>query len=170
MTLSRRDLLVVAVLDTNTLLSGYRSRRNSFSPTGQIFEAALAGRFLLATSDRALYELADKAQVALPLDASEALFFVEQIAKLSQLVRILGLNYRVRDERDNFWIETALNAGAMYLVTRDRDLLDDRVNREHLAKHGTEIVNPEQFLGILKRSVQSNVDEDVARANIDTLI
>lgn len=54
-----------------------------------------------------------------------------------------------RDPKDNIVIATAIAAQADFIVTTDRDLLEDEVLRAALAEHNLRVVYPAEFLKLL---------------------
>jgi hypothetical protein len=55
-----------------------------------------------------------------------------------------------RDPKDDIVIATAVAAQAEFIVTADRDLLEDEILRQNLAQHNIHIVWPLEFLTELR--------------------
>jgi predicted nucleic acid-binding protein len=60
------------------------------------------------------------------------------------------MRFYCRDETDNFLLETAILGEAKYLVSGDKDLVDDKKLKTELLKRGVAIVGVAEFVDILK--------------------
>jgi hypothetical protein len=56
-----------------------------------------------------------------------------------------------RDLKDEIVIATALGGQAQFIVTNDKDLLDDELLKQTLAKENLQVVYPIKLLKLLKR-------------------
>ncbi len=135
-----------AVLDTNVLVSGLISDQ---SPPRQLVDAWLDGRYVLVTS---LYQVEEMShilaypRIASRLRLSEADVDLILAALLSQ-AEVVGGALRLpgvsRDPKDDPLVACAVEGGAAYLVSGDRDLLD-------LGEYeNTRVVTPREFVEIL---------------------
>jgi putative PIN family toxin of toxin-antitoxin system len=143
-----------ALLDANVLLSYLMSQDPSASSTGALIRAALARTFTLLFTvgvgeeiDRKLVERADLAR-RIPRDAADALLaalteVAEHVPRLPEPLPQVG-----RDRKDDYLIAHAVVAGADYLVSWDKDLLD------LVEVAGVRIVDPPRFLHALRAAGQ----------------
>jgi putative PIN family toxin of toxin-antitoxin system len=95
----------------------------------------------LVSSEPMLRELSDVlSRSRFGLSAEHIVAFVARFASAATFVAIRGIAMGCRDPRDDKVLETALNANADFLVTRDRDLYDPRA-RYSIQKVGPGIRN-----------------------------
>ncbi len=122
------------VIDTNVLINGFK---DDYSYEKKIIDAVIAGEIEAYANKQTLQE--NKLISHQLIDNDE---YQEQLNNLFSQVNWV-VNRRnihiVRDEEDNKILESAVEAGAEYLVTSDNDLL--QLN-EH---QGVQIVNPANF-------------------------
>lgn len=122
------------VLDTNVIIDGIK---DDYSYEKQIIDAVRAGDIEAYANHETMSE--NKLIMRRLIENPE---YEQEINDLmSQINRVINrkqINI-VRDPEDNKILESAVEAGADYLVTRDNDLLSLE-NYE-----GIEIVNPSQF-------------------------
>ena len=137
--------MIVAVLDTNVLASGFIGEDRSDSTPGELLRRWRAKAFTLVVSEHILTELADT-------------FFTgrlspAEIADAFDSLRIDGVIQRITADvvgiashaEDDVVIATALSARADYLVTGVKPLL------ERVTYRGTLLLSPRQFLEVLYR-------------------
>jgi len=130
---------LAAVLDTNVLVSALLEPRGL---PARLLDHAIEGTFDLVVSDYLLDELSE---VLERIDRSTRRDTFQVLRRLGRTVRPLSGTWSVKDAGDNPVVGTAAAAGADYLVTGDRGLLD-------LASvAGTEIVSVRRFNKILAR-------------------
>lgn len=72
--------------------------------------------------------------------------FIELLLRRAVLVGIGGQLKVCRDDRDNMFLETAITAGAGYLISRDDDLKGDGDLIEQMRAHGVEVMTVSHFL------------------------
>jgi putative PIN family toxin of toxin-antitoxin system len=135
-----------AVLDTNVLVSGLLGEH---SPPRQLVDAWLDGRYVLVTS---LYQVEEMSHVltypriASRLRLSDADVDLILAALLSQ-AEVVGGALRLpgvsRDPKDDPLVACAVEGGAAYLVSGDRDLLNLGETEN------TRVVTPREFVEIL---------------------
>ena len=122
------------VLDTNVLINGFK---DEYSYEKRIIDAVIAGEIEAYANKQTLREnkllsreIIDSAQY----DAEMDKFFSQlNIVQNRRQIHI------VRDPEDNKILESAVEAGAEYLVTSDNDLLTlDKYQK-------VQIINPAQF-------------------------
>jgi putative PIN family toxin of toxin-antitoxin system len=136
-----------AVIDTAVLVSAALGIvANSSTHSRFLVERMLDDDSLeLVTSEPMLRELSDVlSRSRFGLSAEHIVAFGARFASAATFVPIRGIAMGCRDPRDDKVLETALNANADFLVTRDRDLYDPR------ARYSIEKVGP----GIRSRSIR----------------
>jgi putative PIN family toxin of toxin-antitoxin system len=143
--------VIVAVLDTNVLASGFVGLNKPESATGELLRRWRREEFALVVSDHILAELSRV--VSYPYFAQrlshaeiEAAFLGLRTEALSQsiTVQVSGVASHAADDAV---IATALSARAAYLVTGDKQLLERR------SYWGTHFLTPRQFLEVLKGQI-----------------
>lgn len=122
------------VLDTNVLIDGIKDD-NSYEK--RIIDAVIAGEIEAYANRQTMQE--NKLIVSQLLDNPEYERAVNDFfGQLNYVVNRHNIHV-VRDSEDNKILESAVEAGAEYLVTRDNDLL-------RLAEYeSVKIVNPSEF-------------------------
>jgi putative PIN family toxin of toxin-antitoxin system len=125
---------VKIVLDTNVLIDGFK---DEYSYEKRIIDAVIAGELEAYANKQTFREnrLLLKQIVDNPEYERQLNDFFSQANSVINRHRI----NIVRDPEDNKILESAVEAGAEYLITRDNDLL---LIQEY---EGTKIVNPSQF-------------------------
>jgi hypothetical protein len=136
---------VLAVLDTNVLLSALRA---AGSPPAAILDAWHAGRFLLVTSTEQIAEF--KRTAAYPalrpfLPRRAVVRLVNELRSAELVLERLPRAGGAPDPGDDYLLAMAAAADADFLVTGDKSLLA-------LRRIGvTAIVSPRRFLTIITR-------------------
>jgi putative PIN family toxin of toxin-antitoxin system len=136
---------LLALLDTNVLLSALRSEKN---PPGRILGAWRARRFVLATSVEQIAEFKrassyPKLRPYLPRGSIGRV--VNELRAAEVVLERLRRRGEAPDPGDDYLLAMALAAGADFLVTGDRALLAlKRIGR-------TQIVTPARFAALLDR-------------------
>ncbi|HEU0113195.1 MAG TPA: putative toxin-antitoxin system toxin component, PIN family [Thermomicrobiales bacterium] len=145
--------MIVAVLDTNVLASGFIGEDKPTSVPGELIRRWRGKAFALVVSPPILDELTDtfadpyftrrlsSSEIA---DALQALRVDAVIQPLT--VAVGGV---ASHPEDDLILATALSAGAPYLVTGDRRL------RERGVYRGVQLLTPRQFLALLEREAPS---------------
>jgi putative PIN family toxin of toxin-antitoxin system len=136
-----------AVIDTAVLVSAALAIvADSNTHSRLLVERMLEDDSLeLVTSEPMLRELSDVlSRSRFGLSAEYVISFAARFVSAARFVTIRGIAMGCRDPRDDKVLETALNANADFLVTRDRDLYDPR------ARYSIEKVGP----GIRNRSIR----------------
>jgi putative PIN family toxin of toxin-antitoxin system len=141
--------VIVAVLDTNVLASGFIGEDKPDSTPGELVRRWRLKAFTLVISEHILAELADtftdpyftrRLSAAAIVAALESLRLDGVLQPIT--VDVAGVASHAEDD---VVLATALSAGAPYLVTGDRRLL------EHGSYRGTQILSPREFLTRLER-------------------
>ncbi|HEU5432515.1 MAG TPA: putative toxin-antitoxin system toxin component, PIN family [Thermomicrobiales bacterium] len=145
--------MIVAVLDTNVLASGFIGEEKCDSVPGELIRRWRAKTFALVVSDHILAELADAfsdpyftrrlspAAIAYALNALRVDAVVQPLT-----AAVAGV---ASHPEDDLILATAVSARAPYLVTGDRRL------RGRGAYRGTEILSPRRFLAVLESEATS---------------
>jgi putative PIN family toxin of toxin-antitoxin system len=130
-------------------------------PAARLLELLEAGRFALYVSDHVLAEVREvldrpKVRAKNPAVTDEST--AELLARLARLATkvndIPNVFTLPRDPDDEPYVNLALAAGANYLVTRDKDLLDLMRDPGFRAKHPhLTILNPVALLHVLGPSL-----------------
>lgn len=138
----------LVVIDTSVWVSAFLNRKGF---PARIKDAWVDGQFEVVLSSPLLQEISQvlhrpriKDKYALVED--EIAQFIELLLRRAVLVAIGGQLKLCRDPRDNMFLETAIVAGAEYLVSRDDDLKGDSDLIEHMGAHGVEVISVSHFL------------------------
>ena len=122
------------VLDTNVIIDGIK---DDYSYEKQIIDAVRTGEIEAYANHQTIQE--NKLIMRRLIDNPEyEQEITDLLSQINHVVNRHQINI-VRDHEDNKILESAVEAGADYLITRDNDLLS-------IEKYeGVEIVNPSQF-------------------------
>jgi putative PIN family toxin of toxin-antitoxin system len=141
--------VIVAVLDTNVLASGFIGEDKPHSTPGELVRRWRAKASTLVVSEHILAELADTFANPCFTRRLSAIAIADALEVLSIDSLIQPIVFDVAGvashPEDDVVLATALSAGAAYLVTGDGQLL------EHGAYGGTRLLSPRQFLEVLDR-------------------
>lgn len=138
------------LLDTNILISNLRSPSPATSATGVLLRTALTGGFTLLFVEGVVEELNrklhERADLAARIPRADAAALVATMRTVAEVVPLLPEPYPEigRDRKDDFLIAHGVIAGADYLVSWDKDLLDLK------EIEGVQIVAPPEFLQVLR--------------------
>jgi putative PIN family toxin of toxin-antitoxin system len=145
--------VIVAVLDTNVLASGFEGASRTDSVPGELLRRWRARAFELVLSEPILAELARVFRYPYFTRRLSAIETEEAFSRLYADAKWQPLTEQVVDvaahPHDDLILATALSAQAPYLVTGDKLLL------EHVEFRGTRIVSPRQFLDLLDQAAES---------------
>lgn len=139
--------MILAVLDTNVLVSGFASLAQATSTPAELVRRWRNGQYGLIVSAPILFELERTLrntyfqQSLTPTDVDDALDLLVTEAIQGQLTTpITGV---ASHPEDDLILATAVSGAADYLVTGDRAL-------QALGSYrGVEVVSPRQFLNVL---------------------
>lgn len=143
---------ISAVLDTNLVVSAHMV--TSGSPA-QVVDAWRRREFILISSAELVVELVDvfgrpELERYYHVDrATRARLIADFADSFREPLPLSALPLHCRDPKDDKLLACALGAGAGYIVTGDKDLLD--LDGEP-ALGGLRIVQPEEFLIVLRRA------------------
>lgn len=132
------------LFDTNVLL-----RMTSGGDKSALFRGWLAHRFDLIMSLATLTEfrtVSNYLKVQAFVSPTITAAFVALLEKRAIWVQPDLSSPTCCDPKDTALIATAVGGRADYLVTSDRDLLDDHELREALQLYGVHVVHPQEFL------------------------
>ncbi len=133
--------MIKVVLDTNMFLSGFLFH----GMIKTVFDLIITKKLQLYISEELKSEVVRKMQAfnaSKQVQKEVLLFLVMRGVLIKPAVKVIVC----RDKEDNFLLELAESAGADYLITRDKDLLE----LPGAKWKNTEIVKPEEFLPILR--------------------
>ena len=139
--------VIIAVLDTNVLASGFIGEDKPDSTPGEIVRRWRAKSYTLVVSEHILAELIDtftdpyftrRLSASAIAEALESLRIDAVVQPIT--VDVAGVASHVEDDAV---LATALSAGASYLVTGDRRLLERRSYQD------THLLSPREFLARL---------------------
>ena len=138
----------LVVIDTNVWVSAFLNRTGF---PARIKEAWLNGQFEIVSSTPLLREISEvlhrpRIKDKYGLTEDEITQFTELLLRRAVLVVIGGQMTLCRDERDNMFLETAIAAGAQYLISRDDDLKGDSDLIQQMLAHGVEVITVSHFL------------------------
>lgn len=154
--MQNRIRIVRAVFDTNVFL---RSLIRRGSVCDKLIDCFKEGKFVLISSKAILEE------VALVLNEPELIkkygYSAESVQGLLSAIRqnavltSISLNLHLsRDAADEKFIECAIAGRAHFLVSEDKDFLDDKKLRKALREYGIEIVSALEFYKQITLSVE----------------
>lgn len=134
---------IKAILDTNVFISGVFWK----GPPFEILKAWQEQRFRLAISPPILDEYRRVLDELTKQRAMPVLGSILRVVELySEMVEPVSFSQPVCSDRDDDkFLEAAIAAGAGYVVSGDRALLNLK------SHHGVEIVRPARFLNLLAR-------------------
>ena len=134
---------IKAILDTNVFISGVFWK----GPPFEILKAWQEQRFRLAISPPILDEYRRVLDEVTKQRAMPVLGSILRVVELySEMVEPVSFSQSVCSDRDDDkFLEAAIAAGAGYVVSGDRALLNLK------SHHGVEIVRPARFLNLLAR-------------------
>lgn len=138
-----------AVIDTNVLVSGLFGIKNS--PSSQILSAFRTQKIILVISPvivKEIEEVINRERIIklTKMGKAERADFIGKLIERSDVTAGKQLlQTRGRDVKDDKFLACAVEAGADYIITGDKDLL---VLKEY---EGIKIITPREFIGIFKR-------------------
>ena len=130
------------MIDTNVWVSAFLNRKGF---PARIKDAWVNGEFEVALSSPLLQEISEvlhrpRIKDKYRLVEDEITQFIELLLRRAVLVAIGGQVKLCRDERDNMFLETAITAGAEYLISRDDDLKGDSDLTAQMHTLGIEVI------------------------------
>ncbi len=136
------------MIDTNVWVSAFLNRKGF---PARIKDAWVNGEFEVVLSSSLLQEISEvlhrpRIKDKYGLVEDEINQFIELLLRRAVLVAIGGQLKLCRDERDNMFLETAIAAGAEYLISRDDDLKGDSDLIAQMRAHGVEVITVSHFL------------------------
>ena len=138
----RQPELIGTVLDTNVIVSGFRSKRGASAEILRIWREKR--NFQLIVSDPTLIELAETL-LEENVPESVVLEFLEVVHELALVTdNTYVVNKVIADPDDDIFLATAMEGQANYLVSLDRHLLSLKYYQ------GVQIVWPRDFLKVIR--------------------
>jgi len=141
----------LVVIDTNVWVSAFLNRKGF---PARIKDAWVNGQFEVVLSSPLLQEISEvlhrpRIKDKYGLVEDEINQFIELLLRRAVLVAIGGQVKLCRDEHDNMFLETAITAGAGYLISRDDDLKGDSDLTGQMRALGVEVITVSHFLSEL---------------------
>lgn len=141
-------MAVVVLVDTNVWISALINPRGS---PAHLKNAWLNGDFEIVVSMALLDEIADvlsrpRIRDKYHLKTEDIKEFLRLIAEKSITVTTTGTLHLCRDPDDDLMLETALNGGAKFAVSRDDDLKRDQELIARMLEQGIEVLSVQHFL------------------------
>lgn len=141
-------MAVVVLVDTNVWISALINPRGS---PARLKNAWLNGDFEIVVSMALLDEIADvlsrpRIRDKYHLKTEDIKEFLRLIAEKSITVTTTGTLHLCRDPDDDLMLETALNGGAKFAVSRDDDLKRDQELIARMLEQGIEVLSVQHFL------------------------
>lgn len=153
--MTERVKVVRAVLDTNIFLRALIRKGNI---SHKIFQIWQQDKFLLITSEDILNEISEVLQR--PFLIEKFGYEKNRVDQLIDLIRQKAIFVRpafslklCRDEHDDKFIDCAILGRAKYLVSEDKDILDDITLKKQLYDNGIETCSALEFYQVLKKLV-----------------
>jgi len=145
------DRLIRAFIDTNIWISALITLGG---PPARILRAFLDNRFVPVISQPFLAELEevlqrDRIRRRLQYSDDEVVSILESLAEIGIPGYPIGTLRLCRDPKDDIMLETAIEGGANYIVTRDDNMKRDLDLIGYLNEAGIEVVSVAQFLAML---------------------
>jgi uncharacterized protein len=145
------DPILAIVVDTNLWISALISAQGA---PARVLDAVLDGRVHLILSRPLLSELHEvvrrnRIRRRIPLDDRELDGYLSAIERGSTVVTIGSSMRLCRDPKDDMVVETAIEGGARYIVSRDEDLTRDLDLVDALQVYGIEVLTVARFLELL---------------------
>lgn len=139
-----------ALIDLNVLVSGLLFGGNA----SRLIDLWVEGHFDLVASETLIGQLEQilsrpKFSKFWPSDRGKRILFA---LRTGVLIQNSALDLRLcRDPDDDALLNLAAGASSDYLVTGDKDLLeDDNLKKVMLEQHGVQVINPNEFLSVLE--------------------
>jgi putative PIN family toxin of toxin-antitoxin system len=116
------EWILAVVVDTNIWISALI---NTHGAPARLIDAILSGRVRLVVSAPLLAEVHDvvhrnRIRRRISLDDAELSSFLSKMREHATIVPVTGTLRLCRDTKDDMVVETAIAAGADYVVSRDR--------------------------------------------------
>jgi putative PIN family toxin of toxin-antitoxin system len=144
--------MIAAVIDTNVWVSAF------LNPSGfpaRLIQAGKSGSFLIISSLPMLDELNEvllrpRLMKIRQVTEDDVEAFVASVGAVVRLVPVRGDFKLCRDPDDDIILETAIQGGASYLISRDEDVTRDLDLITQLRQHGAiQTTTVQRFLNLL---------------------
>jgi len=144
---------VKAVVDTNIWISSLIA---SSKTAARLVDEWRKGKFGIVISEQQVLELYDvfsrpKFLFRYRIDRQEIEDLVSSIATHAERITLKGSTKLCRDPDDDIIIETAIRGKAKYLVTGDKDIMDNKEVLSYLSRHGVSVVSLSKFLAVIDK-------------------
>jgi hypothetical protein len=144
---------VKVVVDTNIWVSSLIA---SSKTAAKLVDKWRKGKFEIVVSEQQVLELYDvfsrpKLLFKYRIDRQEIEDLVSSIATRAERITLKGSSKVCHDPDDDIIIETAIRGKAKYLVTGDRDIMDDKGVLSYLSRHSVIVISLVKFLDIIDK-------------------
>jgi putative PIN family toxin of toxin-antitoxin system len=144
---------VKVVLDTNIWVSSLIA---SSRTAAAIVDEWRAGRFSVIISEQQLFEIYDvftrpKFLAGYQIRKQEIEDLALLISRRAERITLRGSVKLCRDPDDNVIIESAVRGKATYLITGDKDIVEDDKVRSYLFQHSVSLIAPSEFLSVIAK-------------------
>ena len=155
--MAKRIRVVRAVLDTNIFL---RSLIRKGNICFKITERWKEDQFILVTSREILNEIANVLKRPFLFekygyDLDEVDSMIKLIAQKAIFVEPAFSLKLCRDKKDDKFIDCSILGRVKFLVSEDKDILDDEKIKRHLFEHGIEVKNALDFYHLIITMLQT---------------
>jgi len=146
---------VKAVVDTNIWVSALVA---PFGSAAKLIELWKIGKFKLIISElqtSELYEVLSRSQFTTKYRIDEKKvedLIVSIIENAEHILLEKSAISCCRDPDDDIIIETAIRGKAKYLVTGDKDIINDKTVLSFLSRHGVSVISLSRFLAIINKA------------------
>lgn len=145
---------VKVVVDTNIWISSLIA---SSKTAAKLVDEWREDKFVIVISEQQVLELYEvfsrpKFLLRYRIDRQEVEDLVSSIATRAERITIKGSTKVCRDPDDDIIIETAVRGKSKYLVTGDRDIMDDKGVLSYLSRHGVSVVSLSGFLAVIDKT------------------
>ena len=145
---------VKAVIDTNIWVSSLLESSKSAS---RLIDKWIEGKISVLISEQQIIEIYEvltrpKFFLKYGISEQEVVDLVISLKEKAERITIKGTTDVCRDPDDNIIIETAVRGKAKYLITGDKDIIDDKKVFSYLARHSVSVVSLSKFLSLIKKT------------------
>lgn len=140
------------VVDTNVFVGATINQRGGSALIVSTWR--VGKKFTLITCRQAVNEILcvlayPRIRIKYNVQPSEAHRIARYLCKRAVWIEPKGEVDLCRDETDNFLLETAILGEVEFLVSGDKDLVDDEKLKVEMLKHGVKVVGVTEFVEVL---------------------
>ncbi|MBI4653523.1 MAG: putative toxin-antitoxin system toxin component, PIN family [Nitrospirae bacterium] len=142
---------IEAVVDTNIWISGLISTSKT---AAKVVDEWRRGKFKVVISEQQIVEIykvltRPKFSSKYGITEKEVRELVKNIKDKAERVTLKGDIELCRDPDDDMLLETAICGKAKYLITGDRDIIDDKRILSFLSQHDVSVISLSKFLNLI---------------------